>query len=251
MSFHLYPVAADAITNDTLTDKVVVLDLDSTLIHTQENFEDSKKLNIINDPTLMALKRRCYFFKLTEFEKNGEGTRYDYWGIKRHHLDEFLLFCFNYFKIVIVWSAGTKNYVHAIVNTIFKNLKMPHIIWTKDDTEYEDKNVIKDLTKLIKTIDNAAIKPYLKLEKMIVIDDNETTFSKNKKNAVYIPPYDPLPKLSDLNKSDTALLQIKYWLLLPHVMYSDNVTKLDLTSIFKYTHDDYKNIANSYYDDVN
>jgi len=83
------------------------------------------------------------------------------------------------------------------------------------------------------------------------VDDNETTFSKNKKNAVYIPPYEVEPTVDALETYDNALLQLKYFLILPHVVYTNDFTKINLSSIFKYSVEDYKQIANSYYDDIN
>lgn len=230
MSFNLYPVASDYIANHSMTDKVIVLDLDSTLINTQESFESFKSLNIMKKPELLHLKHRCYCIKLFDTE---DGSRYDFWGIKRPHLDEFLLFCFNYFKIVIVWSAGTRDYVNAIVNHIFKNLKMPHLVWCKDDVEMDgDKKdiILKPLQKLINA--DTHVKQHLKLEKIIHVDDNDTTFSKNKKNAIYIPAYEPDPDIGDLAKTDNALLQVKQWCLQPHVIQTDDITKLDMSSIF-------------------
>lgn len=244
MSFNLYPVAADTITTQSITDMSVILDLDSTLLNTQESFDDFKKLSIMTNPNLLHIKKRCYCIRMKEAADN---SAYNFWGIKRNHLDEFLLFCFNYFKYVIVWSAGNHSYVNSIVLDLFKNLRPPHFVWSKDDCVWEGKEkdiTIKPLSKLINS--DFGKKHNLRIDRMIHIDDNETTFSKNLRNAINIPPYDPEPTIEDLEQADTALLQIKYWLLLPHVMYSDDVTKLDMQNIFKHTVEDLKNLANMY-----
>jgi hypothetical protein len=245
MSFNLYPMASDTILHKSITDMAVVLDLDATLIATQDSFDSFKSLGIMTNPSLLDLRRRCYCIKLTDIEEVGDGSRFDFWGVTRPHLEEFLLFCFNYFKLVIVWSAGKKNYVHAIVNNIFKNLRKPHLIWTHDDIEInEQEDVIKPITKLMSS--DFILKHHLDPNKILVVDDNETTFCKNKKNAIYIPPFEPEPNVASMTQPDTTLLQLKYWLLLPNVIHCDNVTKLDKSDIFKNSYDTYITIANSY-----
>jgi len=253
MSFNLYSMSADSINHQTLTNLCVILDLDATLISTQESFDSFKQLGIIKNPNLIDIKRRCYCLKLTDIDTvAGDNIRYDFWGIKRPYIEEFLLFCFNYFKLVIVWSAGEKNYVEAIVENIFKGLRKPHLVWTKNDIVFDkDDNGLKPITKMINS--DFHLKHLLTPERIFVVDDNDTTFVKNKKNAIYIPAFDP--ELDDDNhettiksfrKPDTTLLKLKYWLLLPHVRNCDDVTKLDLSTIFDYDHENYIKIANSY-----
>ena len=232
MSFNLYPVPVNAINHKSITNKCVVLDLDQTLISTQDSMDSFKSLGIMNNSNLIELKRRCYTIKLTDLEQNGDGSRYDCWGITRPHIEEFLLFCFNYFKIVIVWSAGKKNYVEAIVDSIFKNLRPPHLVWTYDDIETnKEGDVEKPLLKLINS--NFIYKSHISLKNIIVVDDNETTFVKNKKNAVFIPPFEPALTIESLNKPDPTLLQLKQWLLMPQVIHSRDVRNLDYSNIFK------------------
>lgn len=245
MSFHLYQQKSDQILHKSITDFTVILDLDATLIATQDSYDSFKQLGILSNPKLLDLRRRCYCIKLTDLEEVGDGTRYDFWGVTRPHLEEFLLFCFNYFKLVIVWSAGKKNYVHAIVNNIFKNLRKPHLIWTYDDIDMDqDDNIIKPITKLLNS--NFIHKHHLDPQKILCIDDNESTFCKNKKNAIFIPPFEPELNVASMTKPDTTLLQLKYWLLLPNVVNCDNVTKLDKSNIFETSHETYITVANSY-----
>src|SRR5438128_464430 len=142
-AFHLYPTVKDTIGTQSLTDKVVVLDLDSTLIHTQDTMQSLKKINLMNDPTLGHLKRRCYVLKFIDKDEDGKTSRGDLWGITRPHIEEFLLFCFSYFRVVIVWSAGDENYVHEVVNHLFKNLRQPHLILTKKHIDMDGDDIIK------------------------------------------------------------------------------------------------------------
>lgn len=243
MSFNLYPSTSDDLRHQTMTDFTVVLDLDSTLIHSEEDFADFKKLGIMDNPKLMALRRRLYFLKLSD---KSDGQKYDFWGIKRPHLDEFLLFCFNYFKYVIVYSAGTRTYVDELVKTIFKELRMPHLVWSVNDVEFNaQKNPEKPLTKIIQ---KSGLKG-LSLEKIIHIDDNETTFVHNKRNAIHIPPYEPLTTLEELMKDDQALLQIKFWLLLPNHVVARDVRKLNMEEVFDHSPEDYRKIALMMYEE--
>jgi len=248
MAFHLYRTSIDSINSSSLTNLCVILDLDATLIATQDSIDSFKQLGIMKNPNLIDIKRRCYCLKLTDVDVNAkDNIRYDFWGIKRPYIEEFLLFCFNYFKLVIVWSAGEKNYVEAIVDNIFKGLKKPHLVWTKNDIVFDKEgNGLKPITKMIEK--EPQFRKYLLPEKILVVDDNDTTFVKNKKNAIYIPAFDPECKIESFRQEDTALLKLKYWLLLPHVRNCDDVTKLDMSTIFDHDHEDYKNIANSYED---
>ena len=244
MSFHLYSLKSDTIKHQSITDMCVVLDLDATLIATQDSIDSLKQLEIMTNPRYIELRRRSYCLKLTDLD-NQDGSRYDFWGITRPHIEEFLLFCFNYFKYVIVWSAGKRNYVHAIVKKLFQHLRAPHLILTYDDIVLDkDDNVEKPISKLLKC--DLFINNQIKTNQIYVVDDNETTFVRNKKNAIYIPPFDPLTTIENMSEPDTALLQLKYWLLLPHVIHAEDITLLDKSTIFSYPHEDYKAIADSY-----
>lgn len=247
MSFHLYQTPEDYINPNSITDKVCVLDLDATLLSTADSLDSFKALGIMTNPKLIALRRRSYCIKLTDTDTRGEGSAYSFWGTKRPHIDEFLLFAYSYYKLLIIWSAGKYSYVHSIVKDICKDLRPPILIWTFDDIEYDDDGeVLKPLTKLINS--NFKYKHLITKKNTIFIDDNETTFAKNKKNAIHIPPYEPELTIEALSQPDEALLQIKYFLLLPHVLYSDDITKVDMTTIFDHSYQDYQKLANMYDD---
>lgn len=243
MSFNLYNTISDDLLHKSITDKVVVLDLDATLIATQESFDSFKKLGIMSNAKLMELRRRCYCIKLKDVDAIGDGTRYDFWGVKRHYLEEFLLFCFNYFRLVIVWSAGQKNYVEAIVENIFKNLRKPHLVLSFDYVDLdEDENIKKPLSKLIK---HELVKKHgVKMSQLVAIDDNDSTFDKNIKNAIYIPQFEPELNVASMSEHDDTLLKIKYFLLLPEVIGANDITKVDMTTIFDNSYESYMQKAN-------
>jgi hypothetical protein len=227
----IYHVAADEIPPASITDKCIVLDLDQTLIATQENIESLKQLNILSDPNLISLRNRVYYITIEDLEKPGIGTKYDFWGVTRPHLYEFLIFCFSYFKIVAIWSAGKRPYVEAIVDHIFKDLPQPHVIFTHDDIETGPKgHILKPLHKMIES--NSVLRRNMSLQNTFAVDDNSMTFFDNYNNGILIPAYDPSSSVNALARDDPSLLQLKYWLLQPEVVNARDVTVLDKSKIF-------------------
>jgi hypothetical protein len=235
----IYRIGADDIPSASITDKCVVLDLDQTLIATQDSIDSLKELNILSDSNLISLRNRIYHITIEDLEKPGIGTRYDFWGVTRPHVYEFLVFCFSYFKIVAVWSAGKRPYVEAIVDHLFKDLPPPHVVFSHDDIIIGPKgHVIKPLTKMIES--SPVLQQYMTLQNTLAIDDNVMTFSENPDNGVLIPAYDPASSVNALSRDDPSLLQLKYCLLQPEVVNSRDVTTLDKNKIFITSIDTYK-----------
>lgn len=236
----LYHVAADDIPPVSITDKCVVLDLDQTLIATQDSIDSLKRLGILSDPKLLSLRNRTYHITIEDLEKPGIGTKYDFWGVTRPHVQEFLIFCFSYFKIVAVWSAGKRPYVEAIVAHIFKDIRPPHVVFTHDEIIIGPKgHVEKPLTKLIES--NPVLRRNMSLQNTLAVDDNSMTFYLNYDNGILIPAYDPSVSVDALARDDPTLLQLKYWLLQPEVVNARDVTVLDKSKIFSTSLDAYKN----------
>lgn len=227
----LYRTKADDILPVPMTDKCVILDLDQTLIATQEDSKSIKKLGILSDPKLISLRDRCYYFTIEDLGKPGQGTKYDFWGVTRPHIDEFLIFCFSYFKIVAVWSAGKRPYVEAIVDHIFRDLRPPHLIYTHDDIITGPGGYVEK--PLLKMIDhNKIFRNNMSLNNSLAIDDNPSTFSRNIGNGVLIPEYNPQLTIQSLQADDQALIQLMKWLMQPEVMKAKDVTVLDKNKIF-------------------
>lgn len=240
VSNKLYHVSVDDIPQASITDKCIVLDLDQTLIATQESMSSLIELNILSDPKLMELRNRTYHITIEDLERPGIGTKYDFWGVTRPHINEFLIFCFSYFKIVAVWSAGKRPYVEAIVDHIFKDIKMPHIIFTHDDIDIgPGGHIEKPLTKMIES--NPILRRNMSLQNTLALDDNSMTFYLNHDNGILIPPYDPSLNINALLRDDPTLLQLKYWLLQPEVVNARDVTILNKSQIFSISVDNYKN----------
>lgn len=127
-----------------------------------------------------------------------------HWAIKRPHLDSFLDYLFEHFDRVILWSAGNKEYVHAVADAIFIKQK-PYKIYTRDDCE--EKNGSDSHKPLSKISGNDK---YLK--NIFLVDNLPENSTSNQQNHFYIPDYDPEnPKLTKYNLEhiDTALFKIQ------------------------------------------
>ena len=155
------------------------------------------------------------------------------WGIFRPYVREFLIHCFNYFKIVIVWSAGRKNYVHTIVDQLFAGLRRPHVIFTYDDLEkLHNGTLIKPLNKLIEKV--PGLNRYMSLENTFIIDDRTSVFQEpNPGNGIEIPAYKPAFNVKGLRTEDEALLHLIQWFNHPEVVSSPDVRALDKSRIFE------------------
>jgi hypothetical protein len=245
----LYHVIADDIPATSITDKCIVIDLDQTLIATQDNIASLKELGILSNPELISLRNRVYHITLEDLEKPGIGTKYEFWGVTRPHVEEFLIFCFSYFKIVAVWSAGKRPYVEAIVDHLFRDIRKPHIIFTLDDIQVSQSgHVEKPLIKMIES--HPVLRRHMSLQNTYALDDNPMTFAHNRDNALLIPAYLPPkpgkekeqipPNINELARDDPSLLQLKYWFLQPEVVNARDITMLDKTSIFSRSVDNYK-----------
>lgn len=200
----------------------IVLDLDSTLLCTMDD-NDMKILESLDimKPANINLRSRLYHLKVSDNEKKGDGVGYEFWGITRPHLKEFLEFCFSYFEIVAVWSAGSYSYVHKIVEHIFKGINKPHIIFTFNNCDYIDGNIYKPLVRIFERVKNMNIK------NTFALDDTESTFSRNDKNGILIPKFEPKPVIEELKKDEDSLIKLKNWFLTKQVIESDDIRKLN------------------------
>ncbi len=231
-----YKTALDRIPFKALTNKCIVLDLDETLVHSNENMDQLKNLGIMTDPTLIDLRRRTYQITMDDVVyKKGEGVKTEMWGIVRPHVKEFLVSCFSYFKVVAVWSAGKRKYVDAIVDYLFKDIKRPHVVYSYDQCERTSDNLlVKPLTKMIKS--ELGLDKYMSIENTFIIDDRKTVYAgfigDNPDNGIQIPPYKPAFNIHLLRSDDITLKQLMTWFLRPDVMNSLDVRELDKATVF-------------------
>jgi hypothetical protein len=232
-----YKSALDGIPFKSLTNKCIVLDLDETLVHSNENMDQLQELGIMTDPNLLDLRRRTYQIVMDDVVyKKGEGVKTTIWGILRPHVKEFLVSCFSYFKVVIVWSAGKRKYVDAIVDFLFKDIKRPHVIYSYDQCERTSTNLlVKPLAKMIEN--ESGLHKYMSLKNTYIIDDRNTVYAgyigDNPDNGIQIPAYKPSFNIHSLRSDDIALKQLMTWFLNPEVMDSTDVRTLNKNEVFK------------------
>lgn len=213
-----------------LSDKCIVFDLDETLVHTFDDYEKYRELNIQRDPRLFELRRRVYKLRLEDlFQKRGAGATTDLWGIMRPHVKDLLVFCSSYCKHVGVWSAGQAPYVHAVVDELFRDVKSPDIVFTWDDCQQNpDGSIEKPLTRMFQAL------PSMTPQNTIIIDDRPSTFARaNPLNGIAIPAYEPPATITGMTVDDPTLVQLKLWLAQPEFRLSKDVRTLDKTRIFR------------------
>ena len=166
----------------------LILDLDQTLIHTLSNAEAAR---------LIRLDEKYYMGLLFHIHIDNVG----YMIMKRPFLREFLIFCFQRFETVSVWTAATKKYAEKVVDEIFEDLPHPTHLWHR-------KMCKKDADgQLYKVLSDFARETGLDLSSLCIIDDNETTCIQNGDRAIPIPPWMPRADTHD-EKKDTALQNI-------------------------------------------
>ena len=160
----------------------------------------------------------------------GEGVISELAGILRPHLKSFILFCYMYFKIVAIWSAGKKKYVHEIVRLVFADTKEPNLIFSRECSE--DKGRIEKPLQYMFNV--PFISNYMNLKNTLVIDDRLDTFMDvNLKNGIVIPEFKPTFTLKGLMSENNALAQLMIWLCQSEVANSTDVRLLDKSNIFK------------------
>lgn len=242
MTARIFYTSDTKITENALSDKMIVLDLDETLVHTAppEEYNLFDQLNLLNDPTLLGLRSRLYKLSVIDVVSPlGSGVIDNFWGVMRPHLKEFLIFCFSYFRIVAIWSAGQKKYVENVVDYIFRDIRPPHIVFTYNNCKKTDEGfIIKPLLDMIAN-SNFKVNKLISVDKVFVVDDRDSTYVENVGNGILIPAYLPPLTIDGMTTDDPTLIQLMYWLSLPNVKYCKDVRQLDKTQIFKTSLFDY------------
>jgi len=185
----------------------LVLDLDETLVHTEDDIHRYVALGIANDPKLLHIRQNTFVMRLVDVVgARGAGQTEVWWVSKRPRLDLFLYYAFRTFETVSVWTAAKKKYAEAIVEEVFRDHPQPYLVWHWEMCEYdEDGHIIKPLEKM-------ALYMGVELEELCILDDNRKTFSKNPDNAIWMPRWDPEPTVEGLERADNAFMKlIKMW----------------------------------------
>ncbi len=158
-----------------MIDKLLILDLDETLIHARE----------------------------TRLEHKPDFTTDLYHVYKRPYVDDFLEFCKDHYKVA-VWTTAGMEFAQTVYNNVFGPEYLLEFLWARNrctrlisDTTYEHE-YIKDLTKVKKK--------GFKLEHIIMVDDTPDKLRRQYGNLVRIEEF-----TGDTN--DTELLRLKDYLL--------------------------------------
>lgn len=221
----LYGTPADSIPAVSWTDKCIVLDIDLTLVETQKDGLGWKTIGLMTDPKLIPLRSRAYYLGSV-----GPGGYYDFWGVTRPNLHEFLVFCFSYFKLVTVWSAGKKDYVLSICDSLFRGIRSPHLIYTQDDCVRDaEGQFYKPLQKMI---DDPRTMGLMNFKNTWVLDDNPDTLIANPTNGIVIPPYETHLNTTSMMMPDPTLLNLKTWLLRRDIAFAPDVRVIPTGLIF-------------------
>ena len=210
--------------SEPLTDKVIVLDIDETLAHTNENSDSYINMMIFTSNRSLLYRERVYRFMLDDFDDVGSGKKISCWGTERPYVHEFITFCFNYFRYVVVWSAGRRSYVYTMVDILFKHHQRPHLILTYDDLVTI--NGIK--TKPLSVVSNII---HIDINKIWLLDDKpDINFMSNPNNGISIPEYSPGETHDELLKNDKHLSRLMKWL--NRLGEIEDVREVDTSKIF-------------------
>lgn len=167
--------------------KVLVLDMDETLIHT---LGASARIELLTSyPNATAALQACGDLFGVRFERtvrpSGTDREEDVLVIKRPGVDEFLRRARKTFSHVLIWSAGQKEYVEKVIDGLFERHPPPDLVMTYDDIHHESNGYSKPLSRVYEKVDAASPK------NTILVDDCESNFIHDTNNGVKIKRYAP------------------------------------------------------------
>jgi hypothetical protein len=191
-----------------------------------------EKLNLYRNPKLLSIRDRVYVSEMVDVVTPiGKGEISVMSGILRPDAKEFMAFCFSYFRVVCMYSAGKRVYVQKMTDILTSHLpNKPNLIFSYYQCDRSDGDIVKPLKFICET---PGLENLVKPENILALDDRESTFNCNPENGILIPLFEPQFTVSGLTRHDNALRQLMNWLLLPEVMNSDDIRTLDKSNIFK------------------
>jgi hypothetical protein len=208
----------------------IVFDLDKTLIYTaSSSVAELYRSGIMEDPKFFPAQQRVYYFNLpASYRKKKNPTDPDgvsgMWGTMRPYAREFLNFCFQRFKRIIVFTAGTADYAIPICEVLFRGISKPYMIWARghcirikerasavdqrlvdlgfypslsvppDSEEMEHMNA-KSLERMARIVSEMENDPSITKDQFIMVEDNYHSFiTHDYHNAFLIPAYESSAK---------------------------------------------------------
>ncbi len=154
--------------------KLLILDIDETLIHASE----------------------------TVLEDRPDFTVEDFHVYKRPHVDEFLDYSLENYKVAI-WTTANKPFAHSIVQKLFEEPDQLEFVWSKEkctmvyNHQIFEHQHLKNLSKVKKKS--------FSLDHVIMVDDSPYKLKKNYGNLVRVDEFTG-------DKDDTELLKLMKYL---------------------------------------
>ncbi len=210
------------------TKRCIVIDMDQTLLATQDDMEVFHQYNPFRDPKYYAIRHRFYHLRADHFD---EGEDDIFWGIWRPHAPQFLEFCLDYFESVCIWSTSKYSYVNNLIDQQFRSLhRRPTCIFTNVDCHVDETRTYqKPISKILL---RKELSKY-SLKNILILDDNTDTAKWNRENIIAIPAYNPdIEAVFNNADTDRHLLNVMEWLSEPSVLQAKDVRTLDKSTIF-------------------
>ncbi len=206
-----------------LTNKNIVLDLDSTMVHTSSDINAFYRTGLLDDNSINRIK----YFELTSSNIHPSERRM--WTILRPYTREFLNFCTKYFHKIIIFTASQNEYAYKIKEILeeFLGEKITDVVYSYNNCSFPNNKTIHKPIHIFNQ--NNELKDVTEYN-TLALDDRDDTFAYNPYNGVLIPPYEP--EFDEIDSDDHALLQLMGWLSLPEVVNSTDVRTLDKKNIF-------------------
>jgi RNA polymerase II subunit A small phosphatase-like protein len=139
--------------------KLLILDIDETLIHASEQMLDRQ----------------------SDFEVQ------PYCVYKRPHLNEFLDFCFVHFDVAI-WTSSSKDYAHHVISHILTNNQRPVFLWSRERCTYR-RNPDAYECEWLKDLKKVKRQGY-QLANVIMVDDTPAKLARNYGNLVPVKSFE-------------------------------------------------------------
>lgn len=206
-----------------LTDKTIVLNLDSTLVNISTLSQHTAERELLDSIPEISHRIISRDVDIHDTDKDGKSiaiNKYSYFGIKRPHLKEFLLACRRIFKYIIIWCAGHEDYVNSLVDEIFRDLPFrPDLVYTAKQTLFDiDRGTIKSPVTLI----TKSVHMNLSMEKLLYIDHQDCSGK-----TLVVPRYEFELTKENILKDDDVLYKVLEKLLVLDIVNND-ISKSDL-----------------------
>lgn len=191
--------------------KDIILDMDETLLHTFSNLKSNDVLDLITDAQ-QDIADRVYACHVPDLDmRPGSGVNRFVAGISRPGFEDFMRFCYEHFTNVIVWSAGTNNYVNCVLEEVCADVGLPNLILTREDCV----RVRDHYEKPIEVLSDICPSLGISLSTTLIVDDRKASFFSNPDNGVRITPFLPEPGESEKTlafRFDDALNRLSTWI---------------------------------------